>query len=211
MTLRITDRIGSFDGSTGLWVGSSSLTVYAYPESNTVLVKDAVPAFRPVQQNITLPSVAQWGRASATTDGTGNYDLYLPQDAEQYPAGTRWFIQLPDGKTYRGVPPSVSGPLTIYDLEFTHSWVQVTGQVAASAGDGRQAAGEVTMTGQAYYDVVFAVAMTSSSYTLSVGLQTDTSVGGAPTWSFANRSQSGVRINLSQAFNGVLTWRAEVE
>lgn len=209
--LRISDRIGYFDGAAGAWIGQSGLTAYAYPETNTVLIEDAVPEFRPVQQNIALPAVAQWGRASATTDSDGAYDLYLPEDAEQYPTGTRWFLLLPDGKTYRGVPPDVSGPLTIYDLEHDHSWVQVAGQVAAAAGDGQLAKGEVTLTGQTYYDVVFAVAMSSSNYALAVGLQTDTVDGGAPTWSFSGRTQAGVRINLSQAFNGVLTWRAEVE
>ena len=101
MTLRISDRIGYFDGSTGLWVGRSGLTAYAYPESNTVLLKDAVPVFRTIQQNISMPSVAQCGRASMTTDSDGAFDLYLPQDAEQYPAGTRWFIQPRDLTDYQ--------------------------------------------------------------------------------------------------------------
>lgn len=211
MNCEIQDQVVTFnpDGTT---TGKSGVYAYAYPEVNTILRKDASGDYRPIQQNIALPAEAQWGIGSVATSSDGEFSLKIARDDEQYPTGTHWILQLPDGKRYRGVPPNNAGPLSVHDLETSHGWVQIAGQVGvAGDSDGYEASGEFTLTGQDYYDVVFATSMSSSSYTINVGLQVDTSVGGAPGWSWSSRSQTGFRINLTAAYNGLLTWRAQVE
>ena len=209
MPVTITDIIASFN-TDGSETGKAGLAVYCYPLSNTVLRQDSGGTLRPILPNSNLPAAYQYG-ISVTTDSSGNFCFQFCEGTEQYPTTQTWAIALPSGLTLQGVPPSVSGPLKIYDLLNTYSWAYASG-TATGGGTTTEQSGEIAFTGQDTWAVLFSsTGLSSSTYTISLSLSTDTSIGGSPTANWANRSKTGFTINLSQAFNGTLTWRAHVE
>lgn len=208
MAATVTDKLLDAAGT-----AKAGLLVYVYPELNTVRIKDSGGTFRPIIPNSALPAGKQYGFVSGASAADGGYSVALPDSSQQLPATAKWNIELPDGKIVQGVPPAAA-VYTIHDLLNSHGWVYVSGQVQTASTDGVKAAGEVSLDNVDNHTVLFTKQMNSSSYTIDVSFQTDQTVGGsggAPGWSWTDRTQSGFKILLSSAYKGILTWRAEVE
>lgn len=195
-------------------VTHDGLIVYGWPTDNTVRIKDGAGVFRPIDPDLLKPIGYQYG-VSATSAGGGIWSFFLPRSTEQNPSTTEWCIRLPDGKTYRGVPPAGAGPYTINDL-LAAGWSSLDGTVTPPVIPG-EVNGEITLTDQDYYDFAFAAGTFSSDkYTVSIGLQecqggAVSVAGGAvvPTWK--NRSRNGIRIVFSDTYSGIMTFRFRQE
>jgi hypothetical protein len=195
-------------------VTHDGLIVYAWPIDNTVRIEDGAGALRPIDPDPLKPIGYQYG-VSATSAGGGLWSFLLPRSSDQAPTTTEWLIRLPDGKTYRGVPPNGVGPYTINDL-LTAGWSSLGGVATPAAFPG-EVAGEITLTDQDYYDFAFpGGTFSSDKYTVNVGLQecqagTVSVAGGSVSTSWTNRSRNGIRILFSDTYSGIMTFRFRQE
>jgi len=191
-------------------------TVYGWPLDNATRIQDGGGVYRTIDPDTGLDLGYQYGVAS-TTMGGGLWSFNLPRSSEQLPTTAVWFIRLPDGKTYKGVPPDAVGPFTVSDLVTTYGWAVVSGGTVTPAGAPGLLKGELTLTEADYYDFVFTPgSFTSDKYHVGISLQEcQASVsfpgGGAPGWYWTSRSQNGIRINFTSTYTGIVTFRFEAE
>lgn len=195
-------------------VTHDGLLVYGWPLDNTVRIKDGAAVFRPIDPDLLKPIGYQYG-VSASSAGGGIWSFLLPKSSEQTPTTTEWLIRLPDGKTYRGVPPNGAGPYTINDL-LAAGWSSIGG-VATPVSSAGEVVGEITLVDQDYYDFAFPPGTFSSDkYAVSIGLQecqggTVSVAGGSVSASWTNRSQNGIRVSFSDTYSGIMTFRFRQE
>lgn len=188
--------------------------VYAWPRENTVRIQDGGGVYRPIDPDLSIVQAQYQYGVSAVSSGSGDWTFNLPQSTEQLPDDTVWFIRLPDGKTWQGVPPAGSGPYTINDLILA-GWTLASGGAAFSPGSDILNQSETTLVAADYYDINFATPLRSDKYGCFISLQDTQGTGGVPaggatSWSWSNRSQNGIRINFSSTYSGTMSWRCEV-
>lgn len=188
--------------------------VYAWPRENTVRIQDSGGAYRPIDPDLTIVQAQYQYGVAALSSGAGDWMFYIPQSTEQLPADTFWYIRLPDGKTWQGVPPAGAGPYTINDL-IVAGWTLVSGGGVFAPGADVLNTGETALVAADYYDIVFTSPLRSDKYGCLISLQEAQATGGVqpggvPGWYWTNRSQNGVRINFTSTYSGTMTWRCEV-
>lgn len=180
------------------------MAVYAWPQDNTIRVKDSGGTYRPIDPDRTiLPAAYQYG-VTELSFGGGTWSLLIPMSTEQHPTTAIWFIRLPDGKIFQGVPPATTGPYTIDDLLTNEGWTAAAG-ISVSVPASYK--GEVTLVQAAFLDLVFPTAFPSDKYDVLCSFQDDTAGGGVPGYSWTNRSMNGVRLLFTSPYSGILTYR----
>lgn len=189
--------------------------VHGWPRENSIRLKDAGGVYRVIDPDLTINQAEYQYGVAALSSGGGIWAFYLPKSTEQLPADSIWFIRMPDGKTWQGVPPSGSGPYTISDL-IAAGWTLAAGGRVVSPGSDVLNTGETLLEAADFYDIVFTPKLRSDKYHPAVTLQETQGAGGvpaggAPTAFWSNRTQNGVRINFTSTYSGILTWRCEVE
>lgn len=103
---------------------------------------------------------AQTNSYQVTTNNAGVWDVYLDWGTESDPSSGVYTIKEPNGNSWTGAVPSVSGPLTIHDLKGTpYNWAFNAGSAApvyvlVSAGGGGGGSGTTSLLAQTTTQVV---------------------------------------------------------